>query len=108
MLLDPKQLKSGIHQVLKSSGLESSMDSTSATLTELLEANRLAPEDVISELGSMMRSAENEGNRLQALKLGLELNKLINNRAAEGPAGPVVNIVIKDFSGEINPILIPR
>lgn len=78
-------------------------------LSDLLEINGLSPEDVISNVGSMMRTAENENNRLSAIKLGLELNKLIGSKGNDGNLGPVVNIVITGFNPtEVNPILIPR
>lgn len=114
MLLNPNQLKSGIQAVLKesklSSGSGSATDLTSENrLNNLLEANGLGPEDVISQVGSMMRCAENENTRLSAAKLGLELNKMIGSKNDQGNLGPVVNIVITGFNPtEVNPILIPR
>lgn len=114
MLLNPNQLKTGIQAVLKESKLSTSnsvMDLTSENrLNNLLEANGLGPEDVLSQVGSMMRCAENETTRLSAAKMGLELNKLIGSGKDAASMGPVVNIIISGFNSEIevNPILIPR
>ena len=90
------------------------MDSVSQTkLEQLLEINGLSPEEVLSQVGSLMRAGETEVTRFQATKLALELNKLIGGKQQEGLQAPVVNIVIQGYGSnegivEINPILVPR
>ena len=107
-LLNPNQLKSGIHNILKESKLTSRTDSGSTNaLSNRLEEAGLSSEEVLSQVGSIMRCAEREETRLGAAKIGLQLNGLLNKD--EGVSIPVVNIIIQDSQiGDINPILIPR
>jgi hypothetical protein len=106
-LMNPNQLKTGIREVLKSSGLGSKTDSISKTeLNNLLDEAGLNPVNVLDTLGSIMRTAEKEETRLQACKEGLKLNGFLEKD--EVRSIPVVNIIIRDSNCEVNPILIPR
>ena len=103
-LLNPQQLKSGISQILKESKLESMTDSTLATR---LNSAGLDPDNILDQVGSIMRCAEREETRLSAAKIGLQLNGMLDKDT--GISIPVVNIIIQDNEyGSINPILIPR
>lgn len=97
-LLQVQQVK----KALAESGVRGSED-----VKKLLEIEGLGPSEVIAELGSAMRSAENSHIKLKAIDTALKLNGLMHNN--DGVSIPVVNIVINDseFSGQ-NPILIPR
>jgi hypothetical protein len=97
-LLSPTQVKN----VLRESGIESQSD-----IQKLLEVNSLGPQDLIEELGSTIRASGSDAMKYRGIELGLKLNKLLGNNE-EGPAAPVVNIIINDSQFELNPILIPR
>lgn len=99
-LLNPNQ----IHQVLSEAGLR---PKNAGNLADILAANSLSPEDVISELGSMARSATQEPTRLKALELGMKLNGML--QGDDSKQIPIVNIIIQDAQNfSVNPILIPR
>lgn len=99
-LLSPTQIRSVLAETKKSTSKENA-------LQELLNSNSLGPSDLIEELGSTIRGADNTAMKLRGLEIGFKLNKLLGSDT-EGPAPPVVNIIINDSNFEINPILIPR
>lgn len=96
-LLSPTQIKS----VLKESGVR-----TKKELQEILDSNGLGPDQVIEELGSAIRGADNSATRLRGLETALKLNGLLRND--QESIVPQVTIVIRDSQYEVNPILIPR
>jgi hypothetical protein len=91
-----------IRDVLKESGLTDQTD-----IKKILEANSLSPNDVIQEVGYILRGGESSAIKLRAAETALKLNGLLNNRD-EGPTAPIVNIIINDSANIENPILIPR
>lgn len=96
-LLSPTQIKS----VLKESGVR-----TKKELQEILDSNGLGPDQVIEELGSTIRGADNSATRLRGLETALKLNGLLRND--QESIIPNVTILIRDSQYEVNPILIPR
>lgn len=110
MLLSPNQLNpSGIHTVLKESGIvkpERDLNSKD-DLQKLLRDSNLSKEEVLSEVGLLMRTGETGSVRISAAKIGLQLNGLGSDEEIKVPFQ--VNIIIKDSQfTEVNPILIPR
>jgi hypothetical protein len=97
-LLQVQQVK----RALRESGISDKNE-----IQKLLELEGLGPGEVISELASVMRGADNSATKMRALDTALKLNGLLKND--EGVLAPTVNIIIHDseFSGA-NPILIPR
>lgn len=83
-------------------------------LEKLLSDASLTPEECLENLSSLMRSAEQDNTRLQAVKVGLELNQLIEKEGRKSDF--IVNIQINNsLPGEpdlpdyaLNPILVPR
>jgi len=97
-LLNPNQIKN----VLAEAGIKKN------DIKALLEANSLGPDELISELGSAIRTADNSATRLRGIETGLKLNGLLRNDDS-GVSAPIVNIIINDAQfGEVNPILVPR
>lgn len=96
-LLSPLQIKNVLKETTKNG----------TPLQELLDSNSLGAEDLISELGSTIRAADNTAMKLKGLEIGLKLNKLLGTND-EGPQAPIVNIIINDSEFSVNPILIPR
>lgn len=110
-LMNPNQLTSGIKEVLKVSKIApddafEEEGGKQKKLKTLLHENGLSPQEVLYEVGSMMRTGETGTVRMRAAEVGLKLNRLLD----EGGGTPFqVNIVIKDSQfASINPILIPR
>lgn len=104
-LLQPHQ----IHEVLKATrSLESSPSGDMKEgMRELLEKNNLSPDEILDNLSGIMRSGESDSVRLQAAKLGAQLNGMLMNN--EGVVVPSVTIIINNGDNmDVNPILIPR
>lgn len=92
-----------IRDVLSESGLVDQSD-----IKKVLEANSLGINEVISEVGYIMRGGENSSVKLRAAETAMKLHGYLNNKD-DGPAAPIVNIIINDSKDTvINPILIPR
>ncbi len=105
-LLNPSQ----IHKVLSSAGVTKAPAREDVSeLSQLLNNSGLSPEEVLDNVGSIMRGGETEAVRLRAAELGLKLNGFINNND-KAISAPIVNITIHDLeiNSQINPILIPR
>jgi hypothetical protein len=98
-LLSPRQIRS----VLAETGTAKDQNE----ITKLLEQNSIGPDNLIEELGSTIRGADSTAMKLRGIELGLKLNKLLG-AGEDGPAAPVVNIIINDAVFAENPILIPR
>jgi len=98
-LLSPAQ----IHKVLRE---QTAQKNDPGSLADLLEKNNLSADEVLMNLGSEMRSAEQASVRVKAAEIALKLNGLLS-----GDEKPDfhVTIVISDseYSGQ-NPILFPR
>ena len=77
------------------------------SLKDLLEESGLSPQDLLQELGFLMRSAEGENTRLAAIKVAAEMNGLLSDDTIK--TIPVVNIIIHDPQFvDVNPILLTR
>jgi hypothetical protein len=98
-LLSPSQ----IHQVLKKTPRE---PGEKKNISQLLEDNNLSPEEVLDNLSAMMRAGDNDSTRLNAAKIALQLNGLLNKDDLAQVPNVVINIIDSNFS--VNPILIPR
>lgn len=97
-LLSPTAIKN----VLKESGIKKDLE-----LKDLLGANSLGPEELIEELGHVVRGADSSAIKLRGIETGLKLNGLLTNNDA--PQMPTVNIIINDPQyTDVNPILLPR
>ncbi len=99
-LLQVNQIKN----VLKESGISSKDD-----IKSILAREALGPDDLISELGSVVRGADSSAMKLKGIETALKLNGLLRNDS-DGAVAPIVNIIIHDseFSQGINPILLTR
>lgn len=97
-LLSPTQIKS----VLKETGVKDTNE-----IQKILALNGLSPDEVIQEVGYIMRGGDNSNIKLRAAETALKLNGLLRNDN-EGPSAPIVNIIINDSEFNLNPILIPR
>lgn len=110
MLLNPKQLNpNGIREVLREADLVPKERDLSSKddLQRLLKDSNLSKEEVLSEVGLLMRTGETGSVRISAAKIGLQLNGLGSDEEIKVPF--MVNIIIKDSQfTEINPILVPR
>ena len=102
-LLSPSQ----IHKVLREEGLAGATKAAVGSLQDLLEKNSLTPDEVLENLSSQMRSAENPATRLRAAEIALKLNGLLNSDENRPDFHITINIIDSDFSG-VNPILLPR
>ena len=100
-LLQVNQIKN----VLKESGIKAGSDD----IKGILAREALAPDDLISELGSVVRGADSTAMKLKGIETALKLNGLLQTNN-DGVGAPIVNIIIHDseFSQGVNPILIPR
>jgi hypothetical protein len=98
-LLSPHQ----INKVLSEAGVA---PKASSDLEVLLQRNGLTPDDVLSEIGNIMRGAEHPSSKLKAAEIGAKLNGLL--KGDEIANVPVVNIIINDSEFIMNPILVPR
>lgn len=97
-LLSPKQ----IQNVLKETGIKDQKD-----VKKILEVEGLGVDELISELGSVVRGADSTAMKLKGIETGLKLHGLMKND--EVSQVPVVNIIINDSEFcEVNPILKPR
>lgn len=110
-LLSPSSLGPGIHEALKVAGLDRPEGQgslkNSKSLDSLLEDSGLDATRVLEEVGNLMKYAEQESTRLQAAKIGLQLNRMLEDDDLKRI--PVVNIIINDSEyTQINPILLPR
>ena len=99
-LLSPSQ----IHSVLKDFEPQ---PTTSESLSDLLRKNNLTPDEILDQLSSQMRTAEQSSVRLGAAKLGLQLNGLLDSDNTK-PDFQVTIIINDSEFGGLNPILIPR
>lgn len=83
---------------------------SSADLKDLLNDKDLDPGNLLECLRDIVHNTENETLKLKAIDMSLKLNGLMHSDNAA--ATPVVQIILKDFDGnvnaEVNPILIPR
>jgi hypothetical protein len=106
-MLTPEPLKpklvDPIRKILEETGLTTP---SGGELSDILERHNLGPEDTLKALSEMMNYGETESIKLQAVKLSLEINKLL--KPDVGPVAPVFNVIIKDSQVGINPILLPR
>ena len=98
-LLNPHQ----INKVLAEAHL---VQPASSDLESLLQRNGLTANDVLEEIGNMMRGAESASVKIRAAELGAKLNGLL--KGDEVAQVPVVNIIINDSEHIFNPILLPR
>ena len=106
-LLSPKQPTPQIAAALKLAGLGQEKSQTSQDFDELLEEKGLSAPSVLEEVGKLMVYGENENTRLAAAKLGLQLNRMLEDDDLKKV--PVVNVIIQDSEyTQINPILVPR
>lgn len=97
-LLNPNQIKN----VLKESGIKDPKD-----IKNILDVEGLDVDSLVSELGSVVRSADSSAIKLRGIEAGLRLHGLMRND--EVAAVPNVTIIINDSEfRETNPILIPR
>ena|SRR5579864_1486154 len=98
-LLSPTQIDSA----LRASNLKPQKQNS---LKESLDSSNLSLEDCLCELGSIVRCAESDGVKLQAVKTVLEMHGALNKDTVRDI--PVINIVINDGQVQVNPILFPR
>lgn len=92
-----------IRDVLSETGLIDQSD-----IKKVLEANSLGINEVINEVGMIMRGGENSAVKLRAAETAMKLHGYLINKD-DGPSAPIVNIIINDSKDTvINPILIPR
>lgn len=98
-LLSPNQ----IHQVLRNENVAAVNEPKN--LKKLLEDSNLTAPEVLDNLSSLMRSAEQDSTRMKAAETALKLNGLLS-----GDTQPDFNvtIIIQDSEFSVNPILIPR
>lgn len=101
-LLRPDQ----IHEVLKQSGLKNPRSDENTELKDLLDRSNLSPEDCLDQVASIMRGGANENTRLQAAKLALELNGLLEKDSVTPPPTVIFNINGDNIG--LNQILLPR
>ena len=72
-----------------------------------LDASSLSVDDLLGELGSIIRCAENDSVKLSGIKTALEMHGALNKEATREI--PTINIIINDPQNlSVNPILIPR
>ena len=77
-----------------------------------LKKARLSTESLLQTVGDIVSNGDTDHNRLQAAKIGLQLNpetrKALNDET--GKQVPVFNIVINDNGGRtnLNAIMMPR
>src|SRR5271165_6109841 len=94
-LLSPNQLHPGIREALKTAGLDQEKSKKpSKNLDFLLDESGLSAPAVLKEVGNLMNFAEQENTRLAAAKLGLQLNRMLEDDDIKKV--PIVNIVIND------------
>ncbi len=108
-LLSPTSINPGIQKALKEAGLErqTTKGLDSKNLDNLLESSGLDAVRVLEEVGNLMKYAEQENTRLAAAKIGLQLNRMLEDDDLKRV--PIVNIIINDSEyTQINPILLPR
>lgn len=99
-LLQVNQIKN----VLKESGVTANED-----IKAILARESLGPEELIGELGTVVRCADSSAMKLKGIETALKLNGLLRNDS-DGATAPIVNIIIHDseFSQGVNPILLTR
>jgi hypothetical protein len=107
-LLSPQTINPGLKAALKEAGLDQkNSKKLESNLDELLESSGLDATKVLEEVGNLMKYAEQENTRLAAAKIGLQLNRMLEDDDIKRI--PIVNINILDSEyTQINPILIPR
>ena len=110
-LLSPSQLNPGLSKALEVAGMRQPSKKRdlkdSADFDQLLEEKGLDAAAVLEQVGNLMKYAEAEPTRLAAAKLGLQLNRILEDDDLKKV--PVVNILIQDSEyTQINPILLPR
>lgn len=98
-LLSPNQ----IHEALKPIRKE---QSEKQSLQDLLEKNNLSPDEVLDNLSAMLRAGDNDSTRLNAAKIALQLNGLLDKNETANIPSVTINIIDSNFS--LNPILVPR
>lgn len=94
-------------QILRELRPEPIRKEATESLASLLEKNNLTPDEILDQLSSQMRSSDQASVRLQAAKIGLQLNGLLDSEERKQDFN--VTIIINDSEfGSLNPILIPR
>lgn len=101
-LLSPTQ----IHEVLRPS--ESQVDQKlPKDLKHLLNKSGLSKEDIAENISSLMRCGETDNVKLQAAKLGAQMQEMLESEETGRTMN--VQIIINDSQyATVNPILIPR
>jgi hypothetical protein len=101
-ILSPHQIHNALQEVKRATPALETKD-----LETLLQEHQLSPKDLLENLAELIRSGDSSATRVNATKIGLQLNNLLRNDQAVN--APVVNIIIHDADyGGVNPILIPR
>lgn len=98
----------GIDEILTQSGVKTP---TTTDFESKLKRARLNTESLLEGVGDIASNGDTDNARLQAIKMGLQLNpetrKAINDD--NGKQVPVFNIIIKDGErASVNAILMPR
>lgn len=98
----------GIDEILTQSGVKTP---TTTDFESKLKRARLNTESLLEGVGDIASNGDTDNARLQAIKMGLQLNpetrKAINDD--NGKQAPVFNIIIKDGGrASVNAILMPR
>jgi hypothetical protein len=97
-----------IDQLLEVAGLTKKKDQN---LESKLKSSRLDTESLLDGVADVISNGDSDGVRLQAIKIGLQLNpetrQAMNDEQSK--QAPTFNIFIKDpQSSQINRILLPR
>ncbi len=108
-LLSPTQIHpQQIKEALQQSRIEKVGEPLNAkSVQELLAKHSLTADDVLEQLGDVMRNGESGAIRHRAAETGLKLNGLLDKDANKQDFHVTINILDSEFN-KMNPILIPR
>ena len=76
------------------------------TLREKLQDAQLGTDDALTVVSSIAHYGENDAIKLRAAEMALKMNGDL--AVDEQKVVPVVNIIIRDSTFGVNPILVPR
>jgi hypothetical protein len=78
-------------------------------LPEKLEEHKVGLDDALSSLGQLMHfGSKEDGVKLQATKVALEINKVINTDEEVKKEKPVINFIFNDSNVNLNGVFNPQ